>query len=108
MKLVINNCWGGFGLSEKGLLLYAELSGQKVDNVKSNYDAGKYPPRNDVHLVKVVETLGDEASSDLADLKIIDIPNDVAFDIYNYDGIESVHEHHRVWQLKSELDNYGH
>lgn len=29
MKIVINNCWGGFGLSDQAVEMYRELSGKE-------------------------------------------------------------------------------
>lgn len=49
MKIVINNCHGGFGLSEKGMLRYAELKGIKVYVVPGKYGLTDYltvPPEN--------------------------------------------------------------
>jgi hypothetical protein len=47
MKIVINKCYGGFGLSHKAVLRYAELKGIKVYPYFTDYDAkegSKYVP----------------------------------------------------------------
>jgi hypothetical protein len=56
-------------------------------------------PKDRTHplLVECVETMGDAASSDLADLEVIEIPDGIHWAIDEYDGIESVHEVHRSW-----------
>jgi ATP-dependent Zn protease len=48
--------------------------------------------RNDLDLVKVVEDLGEEANGQFADLDIIEIPDNVNWEIDNYDGMEHVDE----------------
>ena len=54
--------------------------------------------RSDPLLIKVVEELGVEAASGkLAELAIVEIPDDVQYTIEDYDGRESVHEKHRSW-----------
>lgn len=55
-------------------------------------------PRDDPYLVKVVEELGSKAaSSGHAELKIVDIPADVDWEINEYDGKEWIAEKHRTW-----------
>ena len=41
-KIVINNCYGGFSLSEKGLTRYLELKGKNAFFYKYNFDSRKY------------------------------------------------------------------
>ena len=53
--------------------------------------------RNDPDLVKVVQKLKKKANGRFADLKIINIPDDVKWDIDEYDGMEKVVEQHRSW-----------
>jgi hypothetical protein len=54
--------------------------------------------RDDPVLVQVVRELGSKrASSRFADLNIVEIPADVAWQIEEYDGAEWVAEKHRVW-----------
>jgi len=48
-------------------------------------------------LIKVVEKLGDGANGRFSELKIVEIPDDVDYEIEDYDGLESIHEKHRVW-----------
>lgn len=49
-------------------------------------------------LIKVVEALGEkESSGQLAELRIVEIPDGVNWELSEYDGIESVHEVHRTW-----------
>lgn len=54
--------------------------------------------RTDEDLIEVIEELGEEASTNVSTLKVVEIPDDVEFEINDYDGIESVHEKHRVWR----------
>jgi len=93
MKVVINGCYGGFGLSDKATDLYKELAATEY-----TYDfEWNLKNRNDANLVKVVEMLGEEANGDFAELKIIEIPDDVNWTVLNYDGWEWVAEAHRTW-----------
>lgn len=87
MKVVINRCWGGFGLSEKAMAMFKALGGDKLYCCK----------RNDPILVKVVETLGEEANDEYSSLKVVEIPDDVDFYIDDYDGMETIEECHRSW-----------
>lgn len=53
--------------------------------------------RTHPHLVRVVEELGAEASGRFADLRVVEIPDGIAFTIEEYDGREHVAEVHRTW-----------
>ena len=91
MKVVINTCFGGFGLSDEALARYNELAGTDLDYWPYTEE------RNNPLLVQVVEELGAKANDFCADLKIVDIPDDVEWYIHEYDGLESVYEQHRTW-----------
>lgn len=85
MKVVINRCYGGFGLSEKAM---------KFLGVDSSWPD---ITRNDPKLVECVEKLGEEANGVYAELKVVEIPDDVNWEIGEYDGLEWVEEVHRRW-----------
>jgi len=53
--------------------------------------------RDDSILVQVVEELGDKADGEFASLKIVEIPDDVDWQIEEYDGLERIAEAHRTW-----------
>jgi len=89
MKIAINKCYGGFGLSEKAY----EYLGIKWDNFGCKYNY----KRTDNLLIKCIEELGKKANGRYADLKIIEIPDDVDFIIEDYDGMEWVAEKHKTW-----------
>jgi hypothetical protein len=55
--------------------------------------------RDDSVLVQVVEELGKEANGRFASLKVVEIPDDVEWEIQEYDGLEWVSEKHRTWEL---------
>ena len=88
-KIVINKCHGGFELSEKAY----EFLGLPWDGFGYKYEANRTDPK----LVECVETLGDVASGQLAELKVVEIPDDVEWEIHNYDGLEWIAEVHRTW-----------
>jgi len=102
MKMVINDDFGGFRLSHKAILRYAEIKGMKltysIDDITKNIwkenatidnpEIHKWLhytiiggeafcdmdiPRNDPVLIQVVEELGKEANGDCASLKIVEI-----------------------------------
>jgi hypothetical protein len=58
---------------------------------------GRLIPRDDQHLVRVVEELGTEANGHCAELKIVEIPIEVEWKIEKSGGIECVSEAHRIW-----------
>lgn len=150
MKLVINSCYGGFGLSSKATKRYLELKGKEAYFYKQTYnrfignaefiriddldslgnelfiyctteDQGEalndYPesgfyhreiPRNDKHLVQVVEELGAEANSMCSKLEIVEIENGRWYKIDEYDGYESV-EYRDIddeWELAEDNKEY--
>ena len=90
MQIVINSCYGGFGLSNKALELYNTLANT---DIQCCFEL----ERNDPILVHVVETLGDEANGRFAKLRVVEIPDDVNWEISEYDGYESIEEVHRSW-----------
>jgi hypothetical protein len=91
-KVVINTCFGGFGLSELALVTIAERKRVKVADF-SVYDLD----RDDYDLVTVVEGLGAKANGSHAKLKVVEIPADVQWIIEEYDGVEHIAEVHRTW-----------
>lgn len=114
MKVVINNKYGGFGLSDEAIewmvdkynLTIGETSeGRENLIVRTGGTFSKYyiwtedsPEfRTNPMLIDVVETLGEKANGDFAKLKIIEIPDDVKWQIEDYDGVEWIAEVHRTW-----------
>jgi hypothetical protein len=93
MKIVINSCYGGFSLSDPGIARYLELADLIMDDKFYDRDI----PRNDPALIQVVEELGDGVNGSFAKLKIVEIPDDVLWQIEEYDGKEWVAEQHRTW-----------
>jgi hypothetical protein len=110
MKIVINTCYGGFGLSDKAMEHWAKLKGIDLERrdstwFKNGYDYyrdGKFLSRHDFErddpaLIQTIIELGDACTDSLADLKIVEIPDGVEWQIEEYDGIEWVAEKHRTW-----------
>jgi hypothetical protein len=90
MKIVINTCHGGFGLSNTALALFNERAGVIItteDDIK----------RNNPILVEIVEQLGEAADGFFSALKVVEIPDDVEWGIEEYDGNEWIAEKHRTW-----------
>ena len=140
MKIVINKCYGGFGISdaayekliewgipvrayveqkrdpETGLYLPEPANdgevifdrefgetGDKMNDamkvLKGRYwdDFLRRDNRTHPLLVRVVEELGEAANGKHAELKVVEIPDGVEWEIDEYDGLESIAEKHRTW-----------
>ena len=63
----------------------------------STYLESRPEKRDCPNLIKVIEELGDAANGECAKIKIVEIPDDVDYEINDYDGQESVSEIHRSW-----------
>lgn len=79
LEIVINTCYGGFGLSEEACKMIG------LENRFEDID------RDDPRLVKAVRTLGEKANGFCAKLKIAEIPLEATdYFINEYDGMESI------------------
>lgn len=135
-KIVINTCYGGFGVSNEAAHFIAErknvqpVTEEHFDGSAScpavrredcrTYIAGrpysKVPvfmttelwnetgimhfsdlDRDDPDLIAAVESLGDLACTPYSRLKVVEIPDNVEWEIMEYDGTEWVAEKHRTW-----------
>ena len=133
-SIVINRCYGGFGISDTAFERYLDLKGitwykgessigtsvyytVPVEEYEALYEVCKARPvspdrfkevhglslspydieRNDPILVQVVEEMGEESWAKYAELKIVEVPDDVVWEIDEYDGLESISEAHRRW-----------
>ncbi len=148
MKVIVNKCFGGFGLSDEAyerlielgipvrkyiqetrdettgrynkvdenegrVIFDNELSLPGEDFMGDNYHEYKgksvfvhrywecwtreRESRTDPLLLQVIEELGERANSRFSKLEIVEIPDDVNWEIDDCDGMETVHEEHRSW-----------
>ena len=90
MKIVINKSYGRFNLSDAAMREYEKRTGQK----------SVFPEdilRNDPRLIAIVEEMGEAAYAGYDRLKIVEIPDDVEWEICDSGGYEWVAEKHRTW-----------
>ncbi len=94
-KVVYNDCYGGYNLSEeaenklKEMLTKEEIEKLKYEDGSPGLDFDLFP-RHDKRLIKVVEELGKKADGDCARLAIHVLEGKKYF-IEDYDGLETVH-----------------
>lgn len=111
-KILINCDYGCFALSDEACELYLnkkKLSFSKkikegifgssaLFKINSKNWSCDEIRRDDPVLIETVEQLGLEKSSGIfSSLKIIEIPNDIEWEIVDHDGMEEIHEKHRKW-----------
>jgi hypothetical protein len=91
VKLVVNNCYGRFGLSPKAQERYWGLKGKNLAEVpREEFARSETIERHDPVLVRVVEEMGKAADGTCARLTVIEIPDGVDYVIRDYDGMEWV------------------
>ena len=93
MKVVINRCFGGFGLSAEAKAELRRRWPECPDYFGLDEDA-----RSNPDLVAVVEELGEEANGRFSSLAVVEVPDDAKWHIEEYDGFEHVAENHRTWR----------
>ena len=103
-EVVINTCYGGFGLSKEAYELYLKLKNittypytDKWGNTiywlnkeKTKHFYNQHLERHDPILVSVVKQLGDRANGSCADLEVVTVRG--RYRIEEYDGRETIEE----------------
>lgn len=130
-KVVINKCFGGFGLSDEANVALAARRGITLYPLDEHFGCTHYATvpkeeyerleresrvqrdyslvnglfwnarefgRDDPDLVAVVEEFGDKANSRFSELKVVEVPDGVEWELNEYDGIEWIAEKHRTWR----------
>ena len=107
MKIIINDCYGGFNISIEAVKLARQISnnpnwggcvlaGEKYSDGTTrdiNCPLTIHRPdvkRTDKVLVRVVEELGEEANGSCSQLSIVELPDGSKYRINEYDGRESI------------------
>jgi len=98
-KIVINTCYGGFGLSDEAEVMWREV--KRVADPEGYYDIQVAEgERDDPDLVHIVETLGEKANTRYSKLKVVEVPmwlKAKGWTIQEYDGLEHIAENHCTW-----------
>ncbi len=112
-KIVINKSYERFFVSHKAFIRLRELGQaealQETDwgthwplaaapQEPSLNRCGALVPRDDKKLVQVVEELRGAANGFAAELKVVEIPDDVQWIIDKSNEVEHVSEVHRTWE----------
>jgi hypothetical protein len=105
MKVVINTCYGGFSLSRKAVEFMAKRGNEVAIKQLASYNQTKDLPRSfylyelraDPDLIAAVEELGEGANGELSNLKVVEIPDGIEWYVSEYDGVESIHQDHEIW-----------
>ena len=98
-KIVINICFGGFGLSDEAIAMYRERKGIAADERDTYADE---LARDDADLIAVVEALGSKKAGDgrYSQLKVVEVPmwlREKGWTIEEFDGSEHIAEDHQTW-----------
>ena len=79
-------------------LSISPLSDQEIwDKAYSCHYFDNEERRMDPILIEVIEELGTRANGRFANLKIVEVPDDVKWEIDDYDGMETIREISREW-----------
>ena len=91
MKILFNNTYGGFELSEKAVKMYMERKGIKKSSEEDDmWGLANNPSRTDETLIAIVEELGKEASGSCAQITIAEVPDGAYWYVDEYDGWEEI------------------
>jgi hypothetical protein len=78
-------------------LMYCTAQPKTDKDIDKYYFSDRDIKRNDPALVKTVEKLKGEADGRYAKLQVVEIPDDVDWEVEEYDGSEWIAEKHRTW-----------
>jgi len=80
VKILVNNTYGGFRLSQLALDAYTAETGRAIDSWE--------PDRKDPVLIAIVERLGEAASDRHGSVVVVEVPAGEKYRLREYDGSE--------------------
>ena len=86
--------FSGAGFNGSSMAL---INPAKKDEIKEHVFYPGNIDREDLDLIYVVKKLGNKANGTCSELKIVEIPDGIEWEISEYDGLETVEEKHRNW-----------
>ena len=98
MQVVINTKVGGYFALSKDAIEYIQKKIKDKDQKKSVGSYAFEQDRSNPILVEVVRKLKAKADGNNAALKIIEIPDDIEWQIFAINGEEWIAEKHRTWR----------
>lgn len=96
MKILINNCYGGYGLSEDFISHINKLTEGQLVNTQELYDRA-----NPLIVEEAIKFGLDKASGTSADLTVQEIPDGCHYSVGEYDGTEWINA---IW-IEVSLDD---
>ena len=116
MKIVINKCYGSFSISldaakfmakkgnKQAIAEIAEYEKKLLNDKQAQFYGYGYSKkyndsylRVDKDLIMAIEELREKASRSCSKLAVIEIPDNIEWEISEYDGMEQIEEKHRSW-----------
>jgi len=97
MQVVINTSYSNFAISGDAILFIQK----KIKNPKAKSQINAYAFDNDRShplLVEAVQKLGAKANGLYTTLKIVEIPDDIEWQVFASNGEEWIAEKHRTWR----------
>ena len=102
MKILINRCYGGYGISNEAIELWFSKKGLPMKTEITDYGDTRYYhednivwsiDRNDPTLIEIFEEIGSERTSgEHANLTLEELPDFCQYKIGEYDGQEWIDE----------------
>ena len=98
MQVVINTKVGGYFALSKDAIEYIQKKIKDKDQKKSVGSYAFEQDRSNSILIEVVKKLKDKANGKNTILKIVEIPDDIEWQIFAINGEEWIAEKHRTWR----------
>jgi len=97
MQVVINKKeFGVFSISQKAIE-YIRKKVKGKENKKSIFTCSFDDDRSNYLLIEAVSKLKDKANGLYSELKIVEIPDDIEWQVTAVNGVEIIREKHRTW-----------
>lgn len=107
MKVLINNCYGGYGISHEACKLWLERNNISFIETKDDYGDPQFIIDNDIsyvshlisrddpYMIQIFEEKGSEfVSGECAELILVEVPDGCQYRIGEYDGMEWID---KIW-----------
>lgn len=91
MKIVINRCFGGFGVSKAFIEKWNALYPDAADTKGYGFMFDTPTFRTSPAVIELIEQMGEDAYGDYAELRVVELPDNMTdYRLMEYDGAETI------------------